>query len=85
MTKTETVRARMEPDLKHEAEKILNKLGLNASQAITLFYRQITLRKGLPFDVRMPNAETRAAMEDARRNRNLTEWDDLDTLFRDEA
>ncbi len=85
MTKTETVRARMEPDLKHEAEKILNKLGLNASQAITLFYRQITLRKGLPFDVRMPNAETRAAMEDARRNRDLTEWDDLDPLFRDEA
>ncbi len=83
MTKTETVRARMEPDLKHEAERILNELGLNASQAITLFYRQITLRKGLPFDVRMPNAETRAAMEDARRNRNLTEWDDLDALFRD--
>ena len=83
MTKTETVRARMEPDLKHEAERILNELGLNASQAITLFYRQITLRKGLPFDVRMPNAETRAAMEDARRNRNLTEWDDPDALFRD--
>ncbi len=75
----------MEPGLKHEAEMILNKLGLNASQAITLFYRQITLRKGLPFDVRIPNAETWAAMEDARRNRNLTGWDDLDTLFRDEA
>ncbi len=85
MAKTETVRARMEPGLKHEAEEILNRLGLNASQAITLFYRQITLRKGLPFDVHIPNAETLAAMEDARRNRNLTEWDDLDALFRDET
>ncbi len=85
MAKTETVRARMEPGLKHEAEEILNRLGLNASQAITLFYRQITLRKGLPFDVHIPNAETLAAMEDARRNRNLTGWDDLDALFRDET
>ena len=81
MSKTETIRARMEPELKKEAEEVLKALGLNATQAITLFYRQIALRKGLPFDVRLPNAETRRAMEDARTERGLKEWDSPEALF----
>ena len=81
MAKTETVRARMEPDLKRDAEEVLRALGLSATEAITLFYRQVALRKGLPFDVRLPNAETREAMRQAREGRNLREWDDPDALF----
>jgi len=49
------IRARVEPDLKHRAEATLEQLGLNATSAITLFYRQIVHRRGLPFDVRLPN------------------------------
>ena len=58
MAKTEMIRARTEPGLKSNVEKILKKLGMTSTEAINLFYRQIQLRKGLPFDVRIPNKTT---------------------------
>ena len=61
---TGVIRAQVDPVLKIRAEGILNKLGLTASDAIRLFYKQITLRKGLPFDVKIPNAATRRAMKE---------------------
>ena len=45
---------RLEPDVKEEAEKILDILGISASSAIDIFYRQIILQRGLPFDVKIP-------------------------------
>ena len=80
MAKTETIRARVEPELKREAEGVLKALGLNASEAITLFYRQVALRRGLPFEISLPNELTRAAMRDALEGRDLTEWTDLEEL-----
>jgi len=62
MAKTETVRARVEHDLKRDAEAVLSELGLSTSEAVTLFLRQIVLRRGLPFSVRIPNRETREAI-----------------------
>ena len=53
-TRTEMVRARISPDLKTSAEGILHSLGMNPSQAIMLFYRQIELHNGLPFNLRLP-------------------------------
>ncbi len=81
LAKTETVRARVEPDLKHEAEAVLHDLGLSATEAITLFYRQLALRKGLPFDVKIPNADTIEAMQQAQAGEALDEWADADALF----
>ncbi len=49
MSRTATVRARVEPDLKEDVEQLLHRLGLNATDAINLFYSQIRLRPGLPF------------------------------------
>lgn len=80
MAKTEMIRARMEPDLKHEAEEVLSALGLSPTQAITLFYRQLTLHHGLPFEVKVPNAETRAALRQAREREGLAEYTSLDEL-----
>ena len=54
MVKSSHVYARIEPDLKEQAEGILAALGISASNAITMFYKQIVLRKGLPFDVKLP-------------------------------
>ena len=63
--KSDYIRARIEPGLKEETEAVLDEIGLSMSDAVTLFCRQMVLRRGLPFDVRIPNAETRAAlMED---------------------
>ena len=52
--KTANLYARIEPEVKKEAESILSNLGLTASNAINLFYKQIILHKGLPFDVALP-------------------------------
>ncbi|MCL6268767.1 type II toxin-antitoxin system RelB/DinJ family antitoxin [Sansalvadorimonas sp. 2012CJ34-2] len=59
MAKETTVRARISEELKQDAEDILRQLGLNTSQAINLFFSQVVLRKGLPFDVCLPDEETR--------------------------
>ena len=66
MAKTAMVQARIEPELKSEVEKILRSLGLNTTYAISVFFKQIKLNKGIPFAVEIPNAETRKAIEEAR-------------------
>jgi len=65
--RTASVNARIEPGLKRAAERILANLGMTTSTAVTMFYRQVTLRGGLPFDVCLPNRETIAALEEAER------------------
>ena len=54
MAKTANMYARIEPDLKSQAEAILSALGISASNAITMFYKQIVLQNGLPFEVKLP-------------------------------
>ena len=49
--KSANIYARIEPDIKKQAEDILSSLGLSASSAINMFYKQIILKKGIPFDV----------------------------------
>lgn len=56
MAKTANLYARIEPDVKEQAEAILSALGIPASNAINMFYKQIILQRGLPFEVKMPAA-----------------------------
>ncbi len=62
MSKTSTITTRIEPELKRNAETVLQRLGVNTTDAITMFLSQVVLHRGLPFDVRLPNAVTRAAI-----------------------
>ena len=80
MAKTEMIRARVEPALKLEAEAVFSQLGLSATEAITLFYKQVTLQHGLPFAVKLPNAERREALRQAREDESLTEYDGVEDL-----
>lgn len=64
MAKSAMIRARTEPALKAEADRIFEKLGLTCSEAINLFFKQVTLKKGIPFDVVVPNRTTLKAMKD---------------------
>ena len=82
MSKSAMVRARMQPGLKDRAEKVFRKLGLSATQAITLFYRQVELRRGLPFGVAIPNAATRKTFEDTDAGRDLVVCKDADDMFK---
>ena len=54
MAKSASVCARIDPDLKEQAEAILAALGIPTSNAIDMFFKQIVLKKGLPFEVRLP-------------------------------
>lgn len=82
MNKTAMVRARVEPELKDQAESVFHRLGLNATQAITIFYKQVELRDGLPFDVVVPTATTRRAFEASQAGRDLVVCEDADDMFR---
>ena len=85
MSKSATVRARVEPKLKQEAEKVFQNLGLSATQAVTLFYRQVAMRKGLPFDVVIPNGTTLRTFEDTDSGRNMIVCKDAADMFRHEG
>lgn len=54
MAKSANLYARIEPDIKEQAESILAALGIPASNAITMFYKQIILQRGMPFEVKLP-------------------------------
>ncbi len=82
MSKTAMVRARLEPDLKEYAEGIFHRLGLNATQAITMFYRQVELRDGLPFDVAIPTITTKSTFASSEAGRDLVVCEDADDMFR---
>ena len=75
MAKSETIRARVEPGLEHDAEAVLDKLGMTPTEAITLFYKQITLYRGLPFPVRITTAATRKALREARNSTSIESFD----------
>ncbi|MDE0267620.1 MAG: type II toxin-antitoxin system RelB/DinJ family antitoxin [Acidimicrobiaceae bacterium] len=80
MAKTEMIRARVEPELKYEVDGVLRKLGLSATEAITLFYKQIVMRGGLPFEVKIPNVDTVEALYQAQSGESLSEYATLKDL-----
>ena len=81
MSKSATVRARIEPELKEKAETVFERLGLSTTQAITLFYRQVEVHNGLPFDIVIPNETTWKTFEDTDTDRNLIVCEDVKDMF----
>jgi DNA-damage-inducible protein J len=79
--KTTTVRARIEPKLKHDVEFVLSELGLSFSEAIELFLRQIKLNNGIPFDIRIPNKATIQTFEDTNKGKSLTRHKNPKDMF----
>ena len=61
-----TVRARVDAELKTEAEEILSQIGITTSQAITMFLKSITRERGIPFELKIPNDKTLHAMQEAK-------------------
>ena len=55
-TKTANVLARVEPDIKEQAESIMNMLGVPVSTVINMLYRQIIMTRGIPFPLAVPAA-----------------------------
>jgi DNA-damage-inducible protein J len=82
MSKTAMIRARVEPGLKVQAEGIFDAIGLSVTDAITLFYRQVQIRSGLPFDVLIPNSLTRKTMRATDKGRGLVKAKNAEDMFK---
>ena len=92
MARTSNVFARVEPEVKEQAETILNQLGIPMSNAVGMFLRQIVLQRGIPFEMKLPvqtplvlqnltqeqlNAELDKGMQDIR-NGNVFSADEIE-------
>ena len=82
MAKTANLYARIEPEVKEQAESILETLGIPASNAINMFYKQIILQRGLPFDVKIPKSRLLdiSEMTESQMDKELEKgYDDMKT------
>lgn len=80
MAKAGHISARIDERDKKKAEAVFKKLGITASQAITMFYKQVHLRKGIPFPVELPNETTQKAIQDAI-DGNVESYGSVDELM----
>lgn len=81
-SKNATVRARIDSDMKEEAEEILEAVGLSPTEVVRALYAQIILQKGLPFEAKIPNKLTSKTIRDARRGKGLKKFDNAEDFFR---
>lgn len=79
--KSAIIHARIEPRIKQQAEGVLHNLGISPTEAIRIFYRQITLRRGLPFAVEVPNECTATILKKSRQGEDVEEFESLDAMF----
>lgn len=83
MLKTATIRARLSPTLKEEVEETLSTLGLTVSDAIQLMFHQIQLRKGLPFEVVIPNDLTTKVLRSSKKGKGVEKFSSKKDLYAD--
>jgi DNA-damage-inducible protein J len=74
MSKSAFLTARIEPKLKARASRVLAKVGLSTTDAITMFLSQVVLRGGLPFDARVPNSAIGTAIAEFEAGRAEGPW-----------
>ncbi len=75
------ISTRIDADLKKDTEQVLSQLGLTFSELVRLTANQVVMRQGLPFEVKIPNAETIEALNEPREN--MKSFDTVDELFAD--
>jgi|AntAceMinimDraft_18_1070375.scaffolds.fasta_scaffold71197_1 DNA-damage-inducible protein J len=71
MAKTAYINVRVDEAVKLESEGILNELGINTSTAIDLFLKQIILKDGIPFDIRLPNLSYETKLKEIAKTVNI--------------
>ncbi len=67
----ETTSIKLDVEIKNRAKEIFKELGITMREAVNIFLNQLTLHKGLPFEVKIPNKETTKAIEDVRKGINM--------------
>ncbi len=85
MAKTTVLQAKVDLEIKEKAQKILQELNISMSEAISFYLTQITLQRGIPFEIKIPNDETSAALKEAHERKDLQSADSIDELFEELA
>jgi len=67
----ETTSIKLDVEVKAKAKEIFKELGITMGEAVNIFLSQVALHKGLPFEIKIPNEETKKAIEEARRDINM--------------
>ncbi|KFL34203.1 MULTISPECIES: type II toxin-antitoxin system RelB/DinJ family antitoxin [unclassified Sulfurospirillum] len=80
----QTTSIKLDPTVKQEAQEIFATLGLTLGEAVNLFLNQVRLRKGIPFDIEIPNAKTQQILQEVREGKNVDTFS-LDELKRANA
>lgn len=83
MARTATIQARVDPKTKKNAQIILKKLNISMSEAISIYLSQITLHRGIPFEIKIPNEVTAKTLKDAENGYDLHRVDSVDELFQE--
>jgi DNA-damage-inducible protein J len=83
MAKDAIINARVESKLKTKVDHIFNVLGLSPTEAITLFYKQVELNNGLPFEVKVPNMLTQKTMKDSQVGKKIKKFKSTRELYAD--
>ena len=79
--KTQTT-IRIEESTYNQAKEILSKMGLNYSQAISVFNNMIVLNQGMPFELKLPTKETQKALNELEQKKGK-KFDNIEQLFDD--
>lgn len=83
MAKTATIQARVDPEIKKNAQKILSALNISMSEAISIYLKQVTLYKGIPFEIKIPNELTAKTLKKSEERKELHKVPDVDKLFQE--
>jgi DNA-damage-inducible protein J len=79
--KSSVIHTRIDADLKAGAERVLKQIGLSSSEAVRLFYRQLYLYLGIPFDIKIPNEMTARTLDKSDRGEDIHQANDAEALF----
>ena len=83
MPRTATIQARIDPEIKLKAQGILKKLHISMSEAISMYLTQVTLQKGIPFDLKIPNELTAETIRKSERGEEIHKVNTIDELFKE--
>jgi DNA-damage-inducible protein J len=83
MNKSANIQARIDPRVKNNAQKVLNKLHISMSEAISIFLTQVSLNKGIPFEIKVPNKLTEDTLRKSEKGEELHEVSDTKQLFKE--
>ena len=83
MSKTATIQTRVDPVVKKDAQEILRKLNITMSEAISMYLSQITLHRGIPFELKIPSDLTAKTLEESENRKNLHTVHSVDQLFQE--